>query len=218
MSPPLPNVPLLVIDAASPSCFVGIWQSGQWLATAAPNAAALEGLFVGVDQCLCDANLSLQDIQGFAHNQGPGSILGIRLSAMAIRTWRALPAWKNAPVWVYGGLHFAAGAWALENSGIQPTVISEFRHGRWNLLPAGADTIRAAESEALADLPEPLIYLRQRKAWQEPPSHAIEWRPTMQDHAATLNLPGLLKPSEEPGVYVVEEATFAKWDAKPHQG
>lgn len=209
--------PLLLIDGASPRCFVGLWRAGKWLAHATPEAPALEGIFTGVEQILCDAKLTLQDVGGFIHNEGPGSILGIRLSAMAIRTWRALPAWADAPVWAFGSLHFVAAAYQQQHRCGPVSVISEFRHKRWNLLEAGAEQVVAVTGEALANAPTPLIYQRQRKSWEPAPSHAIEWAPDWTQHAATLNTPSLLRCVEEPDVFVTEEAEFQKWSADRHR-
>ncbi|WP_309398239.1 hypothetical protein [Cerasicoccus maritimus] len=214
----LPEQPLLVIDAASPRCFVGIWQSGAWLANASPETPALEGLFAGVEQILCDAKLTLADLGGFVHAEGPGSILGIRLSAMAIRTWRTLPAYADKPVWAYGSLQFVAAAYQAAHGGAPVNAISEFRHGRWNLLTAGAETVIAVEDAALADVPEPLIYFRQRKSWKPAPSHAQEWAPQMADCAPVLTTPGLLRPIDAPDVFIAEEAVFQKWSAERHRG
>jgi len=210
------KTPLLLIDAAAPRCVVGLWQDGDWLAHASPNAAALEGVFAGVEQILCDAKLSLADLGGFIHNEGPGSILGIRLSAMAIRTWRALPPWRDLPVWTFGQLHFAAAAYAAEHGGPAVNVISEFRQGRWNYLASGAESVVAIDQHQAAELPEPLVYVRQRKNWQPAPAHAIEWSPSWPHCASVLTTPGLLRQVDHPSVVITEEAEFAKWSGERH--
>ncbi|WP_269543099.1 hypothetical protein [Cerasicoccus fimbriatus] len=212
----LPKQPLLVIDAASPQCFVGLWRDSEWLATATPESPALEGIFAGIDKILCDAKLSLADLGGFVHNEGPGSILGIRLSAMAIRTWKSLPVWRDMPVWSFGSLHWVAAAYQAEH-GAAANVISEFRHGRWNLLTAGAREVVAVEDEVLASVPEPLLYYRQRKTWKPAPTHAIEYRPSLMEHPELLEAPGLLRPVAAPDVFVAEEAVFQKWTAERHR-
>lgn len=211
------DTPLLLIDAAAPRCFVGLWQDGQWLAHAAPEAAALEGVFAGAEQILCDAKLSLKDIGGFIHNEGPGSILGIRLSAMAIRTWRALPEWREKPVWAFGQLHFAAAAYQAEHDATAVNVISEFRQRRWNYLAVGAENVVAIEQSEAAGAPAPLIYVRQRKNWQPAPEHAIEWSPDWSRCAGILNTPGLLRRVDQPEVFITEEAEFSKWSGERHR-
>jgi len=207
----LGDAPVLVIDAASPRCFVGVWRAGAWLAAESLDSPALEGIFAGVDGCLSGAGLALEEVAGFVHGEGPGSILGIRLSAMAIRAWRVLPAWRDAPVWSFGSLHWAAAARAAEGFAAPAAVISEFRHGKWNCLRAGASEVVAIDAGELAALPAPLVYVRQRKAWGKPPDHAVEWAPDWRQHAGTLAAPGLLRSVAAPGVFVAEEAEFKKW-------
>ncbi|GHB98038.1 hypothetical protein [Cerasicoccus arenae] len=216
--PNLPNKPLLLIDAASPRVFVGLWKGGGWLACATPERPALESIFSGVEQLFYDAKLGLADVGGFVHCEGPGSILGVRLSAMAIRTWRAFPTWARVPVWSFGSLHFAAAAYGAENGSPPPNLISEFRHGRWNLLLAGEDTVMAVDDVVLNDLQEPLVYLRQRKTWQSAPSHAVEWSPDWRNCAHLVETPSLLRPVHEPDVFIAEEAVFQKWSAERHRG
>lgn len=211
------DTPLLLIDAGAPRCFVGLWQNGRWLAHASPEAAALEGVFAGVEQILCDAKLALADVGGFIHNEGPGSILGIRLSAMAIRTWRALPQWREAPVWAFGQLHFAAAVYQAKYDETAVNVISEFRQGRWNYLAAGAMRVVAIEQAEAERVPSPLVYVRQRKNWQPAPKHAIEWSPEWPACADLLATPGLLHRVDQPEVFITEEAEFAKWSGERHR-
>lgn len=211
------NAPLLVLDAASPRCFAGVWRAGEWLACREPERPALEGLFGAVEESLAEAGLALADLGGFVHCEGPGSILGARLSAMAIRTWRALPAWSEVPAWAYGSLHFAAAARKAEGESSPASFCSEFRHGRWNLLRAEESAVRAVDADALAVVPAPLVYVRQRAMSKGLPAHAVEWSPDRRRHAPTLATPGLLRRVEEPAVFVAEEATFQKWSGARHR-
>lgn len=81
------GVPLLFVDASAPLVQVGVWQDGAWLAHLCVDAPALEAIFHTVRTVLAQADVPLAGIGGFIHNEGPGSILGIRLGAMALRVW-----------------------------------------------------------------------------------------------------------------------------------
>lgn len=81
------DVPLLFIDASAPRVQAGVWQGGRWLAYRCMEAPALEEVFRSVSLLLKEAELRFTDLGGFIHNEGPGSILGIRLAAMALRIW-----------------------------------------------------------------------------------------------------------------------------------
>lgn len=81
------GVPLLFIDASAPQVQTGLWLGGRWLAHRSVQAAALEEIFRSVQSLLTEAKLPFSALGGFIHNEGPGSILGIRLGAMALRVW-----------------------------------------------------------------------------------------------------------------------------------
>src|ERR1017187_4973508 len=78
--------PLLLIDAASATVQVGL------LDVSAPArwSSRTEEAGVGVFECLDDLGVEIGLVRSFAFCEAPGSILGIRTSAMAIRTWNIL--------------------------------------------------------------------------------------------------------------------------------
>ena len=87
-SPPLPA---LVIDASGPSVCVGLLADDRnWLAHTEAPGAALECLFPAVEATLNTAQLRFEQLRSFIYCEGPGSVLGLRLCAMAIETWSRL--------------------------------------------------------------------------------------------------------------------------------
>ena len=85
------NYPALVLDASAGTVFVGIvGPDEQWIARQQSTANALEGLFASVEYCLQTAGMGIDSIRGFIYCEGPGSVLGLRLCAMAIETWRRI--------------------------------------------------------------------------------------------------------------------------------
>lgn len=83
--------PLMVLDASGSLLQTGIVQDGKWLSQACRLGDALEDLFTLCESCLDQAHMSLQDLRGYLFCEGPGSMLGIRIAAMAVNTWRCLP-------------------------------------------------------------------------------------------------------------------------------
>lgn len=79
-------------------------RNGEWLALYETEAQALEGLFLGVNICLKEVRLTLKDIDSFIFCHGPGSMMGIRIVAMALRIWKTLPEHSSKPVFVYNAL------------------------------------------------------------------------------------------------------------------
>lgn len=99
--------PVLVLDACGASVQTGVCQNGQWLSRADCGGDALENLFDLCETCLSDAGLELKDLGGYLFGEGPGSMLGIRLTAMAINTWRCLPGLEQ-PLFAYSSMGLAA--------------------------------------------------------------------------------------------------------------
>ena len=104
----IPRFPILVIDTASTDTHVGVGStagSWSWKASSEESGTAL---FRGVDACLKNRKLALGSIRTVIFCEGPGSMLGIRTAAMAIRTWTTIGALTDAPVLAYSSLALAA--------------------------------------------------------------------------------------------------------------
>lgn len=127
----------------------GIWVEDRWLAELQLEGDASEG-FAPLAQSLLElAGLGWGDLRGLALSQGPGSVLGIRASAVSLQAWSVL---FGLPVHGWSG-HRAA-AWVA--AGTCDGVVSEGRSGRWNLQRLGEEgpvgELTEAEPAALARL------------------------------------------------------------------
>src|SRR3954469_18613927 len=89
------HAPLLLIDAASTRIQVGLLDSASGAKWAALDAEAGIAIFQAVEQLAVD----LSAVRAFVFCEGPGSILGVRTAAMAIRTWQML---SPRPAFAYG--------------------------------------------------------------------------------------------------------------------
>ncbi|HRE81282.1 MAG TPA: peptidase M22, partial [Opitutaceae bacterium] len=76
----------LVIDTASTLVQVGLIQSARQDVWFSSEEDAGQGLF----RCLEKLPLPLKSIAAIAFCEGPGSLLGIRTAAMALRVWDAV--------------------------------------------------------------------------------------------------------------------------------
>lgn len=100
----------LLTDASSPLSVVAGTLDGSgraWRAFAEEKSAALEGVFDATEKVRGNA----EEPRGFLFCEGPGSILGIRIAAAAIRARLALDAAKGVParpVLAFRSLHLAA--------------------------------------------------------------------------------------------------------------
>ncbi|MGE9293276.1 MAG: hypothetical protein ACQKBW_06665 [Puniceicoccales bacterium] len=213
-----PNRIYLFLDASSVQVQAGLWCDSRWLSIKSQESPALESIFSLVKDCLDEANLKLEQVGGFIHCEGPGSVLGIRLAAMAIRSWQALPAWADAESLACRSLSLAAALISATEQPEEPFhIIAEARQTRWNLLTCPDGEIAEVEPEVIDALAAPIYHLRQRKSWHTPPERAVPVLNDLSAHPELLASPGLLSPVEAPGLFLVNEATYRTWTPERHR-
>ena len=140
--------PCLVLDgSARAGVRVGVLSGGRWVGQGVSPDGALEGLFGCVEAALAEAKLKLGDIRSFALCAGPGSVLGIRIAALAVRSWSAL---EPRPIFVWESLAaLARSALAAGEKG-PFLVAAESRLKRWHALEVGSDGSLGVPFEAEA--------------------------------------------------------------------
>ena len=140
--------PCLVFDgSARAGVRVGVLSGGRWVGQGLSPDGALEGLFGCVEVALAEAKLKLGDIRSFALCVGPGSVLGIRIAALAVRSWSAL---EPRPIFIWESLAgIARSALTVGEQG--PFLVAvESRLKRWHALEVSADGSLGAPFEAEA--------------------------------------------------------------------
>jgi len=222
MPPDLHNLPrpTLVIDGSGASTFVGVLGAdNRWLAHASSGAAPLESLFATVESVLREAALHFEDLRAYLYAEGPGSVLGLRLCAMAIETWNRLYP-DSANCFAYNNLQLAAASVrSRQPMTTEALIISDWKKDLWNAVAIEAGRILAPEPvapEALEAYGGPLYHLPARKGWQSPPPRAklIEARPDRLPKL--LDTPGLIKSTQGVQLYSAGSNTFQKWTAQRH--
>lgn len=211
----------LIIDGSGSALFAGLLDArGAWQATALRECAALEGIFPAVTDVLQAADRNLSEVDAYIYCEGPGSVLSLRLCAMAIETWRRLLP-KPAALYKYNSLQLMAQrllAEAPEPHGAR--IVSDWKKGAWNSLTFQDNAVGAVEvldDEALAAWSGPLYHLPQRKGWQSPPPAAttLDYDPACLDRLHTR--PGLLHPINSVELYSAGVNTFQKWTPARHR-
>lgn len=214
------------MDASGSQLRSGIVCEGQWLSYAVSHEQVLEGIFGLVSEVLERAHLQLRDVQGFIYCEGPGSILGIRLCAMALRTWRALPEHRDKPTFAYKSLALA-DAIVRENEAPEGdyAILTESRMNRWNCwqrqtLPGGEGStpeIRELGQDALDTLPAQCYHLSQRSTV---PLQA-DWKPVdykLENYPHYFNPSSpLLRQVDAPDAWQVTAGDYQKWSAQRHR-
>ena len=126
---------------------MGVLSGGRWVGQGLSPDGALEGLFGCVEVALAEAKLKLSDIRSFALCVGPGSVLGIRIAALAVRSWSAL---EPRPIFVWESLAgIARSALTAGEKGLFLVAV-ESRLKRWHALEVSADGSLGAPFEAEA--------------------------------------------------------------------
>ncbi len=198
------NAPLLVVDAGSERIHAGLLGPGgeaRW-------ASRVEEAGTGIFACLDELGVEIDRVRAFAFCEGPGSILGIRTAAAAIRMWCAL---EPRPVFAYQSLALVAhglGRTAL-------TVVSDARRGLWHRYAIGTPLSRVPAAELAGELATPAGF----RHWEEPPKGT---------QVVPYDLPGLLadpavasadlfRATPEPDAFLHQEPAYAKWTPQIHR-
>jgi tRNA threonylcarbamoyladenosine biosynthesis protein TsaB len=190
--------PLLLIDAASARIQVGLLAAG-----ASPRwSSRSDEAGVGIFECLDELNAAIDSVRSFAFCEGPGSILGIRISAMALRTWNAI---QPRPTFGYFGLAVVAQAMGRPDV----AVIADARRGLWHRLFLGGALARVPASELTGELVTPEGF----RHWDPLPPGVIQAQYDLADLFTRETVAGadLFRPAESPDAFLHQEPSYAKW-------
>jgi len=161
---------------------------------------------VGLFRCLANLGADPGSVRAFAFAASPGSVLGIRTAAVAIRTWCAL---APRPVFAYHALELLAAACPRPGA----AFIADARRGAWHFLQPGAPLRRVAS----ADLAGPLVTPGGFRHWTALPAEVesvpydlAELLPRAADH-------DLFRATDDPDAFLHEEPSYATWTPQIHR-
>ncbi|MDX2109901.1 MAG: hypothetical protein SFY80_06615 [Verrucomicrobiota bacterium] len=213
----------LLLDASSRRIHVGLLRAGAWLSLETTHADSLTGLFTATEAVLQSSSLTLAEVDGFICCRGPGSLLGLRLAAMAITGWHGMAGGQGRVLFSY--LSLEAQALSLLASGHAPGfhLCSDYRENQWNFLSVaanGATTIPCLiDRPAIEALPEPLYFIPQRQREQPTPANAqlLDYNlAALPQLIARLTLTAV--PLGQPmALHEPAPTTFVKWSAERHR-
>lgn len=207
--PPMPALrtlsgrfPALVFDTAASTVQVGVLRadgSSRW-------ETSTEEAGTGLFRCLARLAMEPRDAGCILFCEGPGSVLGIRTAAMAIRTWHVL---NPLPVYAYNSLAL------LAHASDRPDVafIADARRDSWHHYSLGTGFSRRATAELAGVLATPESFRR----WTPLPA-AVEHVPyvvaELLPRAAAADL---FHPIEAPDAFLHEEPAYATWTPAVHR-
>jgi tRNA threonylcarbamoyladenosine biosynthesis protein TsaB len=189
--------PLLLIDAASARVQVGLLGAGAPRWSSRSDEAG-----VGVFECLDDLDVDIAAVRSFAFCEGPGSILGIRISAMAVRMWNVL-----GPRPTYGYFSVAVVARAIGRPEV--SVIADARRSLWHRLVLGGPLGRVPASELSGELVTPEGF----RHWSPLPDKTIQHPYDLASLFAQQSVANadLFRAAESPDAFLHQEPSYAKW-------
>jgi tRNA threonylcarbamoyladenosine biosynthesis protein TsaB len=211
--PPMPSLhqilaaqaPLLVLDAASARIQAGLLAAdgtGRW-ETSEDEAGT--GLF----RCVEALGVDLAAVRAFAFCSGPGSILGIRTVAMALRAWEAAGGPGPRPIFAYGSLALVAAALGPGS----PSVIADARREAWHVFRPGTGLARVPA----AGVPEGAVMPEGFRHWQPVPAGTGRVPYLVADLLARAAACDLFEPAPDPDAYLPEEPSYVTWTPQLHR-
>lgn len=205
---------LLVLDAASTRVQVGLIRNDGPARWSSVEDEAGTGLFQATRGLLDDAGVTLDEIGAFVFCEGPGSMLGTRTVAMALRTWQVL---KPRPVYAYQSLAVAAhGAWRQQARAF--TVIADARRDTWHVQAVAADgRLTPLQRVPAGELPAgELLTPENFRAWAQPPRPAAVCSYDLAKIFPTLADGDYFRATEAPDAFQHEAPEYKKWSAQVH--
>ena len=211
----------LVIDGSGSKVFAGILDAeNRWLVKLERDGSPLEELFSVIEAVLTESGLSLTEIGSYIYCMGPGSVLGLRLCAMAIETWARLYP-KSAQYYKYNSLQLSAHALLYATPDLKDAlIVSDWKKGAWNALYIKGGHVGATEvidNGALNDWENLIYHLPQRKGWQSPPNKVQTLRYDPSIIGVIRDASGLLQITDRIELYSSGINTFQKWTPTRHR-
>ncbi|MBU63358.1 MAG: hypothetical protein CMI26_12745 [Opitutae bacterium] len=203
------RLPLLV-DASS-LVHIGIPDSKGWLSLVREEKPALESLFLAIPRSLGEVDASMSAIDAILFCEGPGSTLGLRIAATAVKT--ILGENKPSPtLFTYNALDLAA----IMSNDLSRPILAPFRKGKRLLRSPISDSAIGS----IEVLEEPISESLSKEALHLPPLRPMESLPEDLDvleydisHVAGLaGIAPILRLAEMPEVFTPLPAEFRKWE------
>jgi tRNA threonylcarbamoyladenosine biosynthesis protein TsaB len=204
------HAPLLLLDAASTRVQVALFGPDGTARWAVADEEAGVALFRGVESLGVD----LAQVRGFAFCEGPGSILGIRTAAMALRTWQAL---APRPVFAFRSLEIVAHDLARRGPRENFSVIADARRGAWHCVEVRSGAAGPLQRVNAAALTGGLFMPENFRTWAPRPA---ETKTTGYDLATLLpRVAGvdLFRATGAPDAFLHEDPSYLTWTPRVHR-
>jgi tRNA threonylcarbamoyladenosine biosynthesis protein TsaB len=211
---------VLLVDSASALVQVGLWRHEEpvrWRQSALEPSVAV---FASVNGVLDEAGIGLAEIGALLFCEGPGSILGIRTTAMALRAWQTRPG-SPLPAFAYRSLDLVAHDLCGVSAPTPLAVIADARRDRWHFAEVGSDRkvrpLQRVSGALLAAFNGPLFMPTGFRAWAQlaRPVSAVPYAlPDLWHRQRDCDL---LQPSPTPDAFLHEDPIYLTWSPQIHR-
>lgn len=196
------HAPVLLIDAASSLIQVG-WLTGREPARW-QNSPAEAG--VGIFESIESLGVGVGTAEALIFCDGPGSVLGVRTAAMALRTWSLL---RPRPMFAYSSLAVVAQALQRPEVG----VIVDARRDSWHHYR----TATGLQRVATADLAGELIMPEHFRHWSPRPPNTGTTSYDLSRLLPQVETLDLIRPTDAPDAFLAEEPSYVTWTPHIHR-
>ncbi|HKB91419.1 MAG TPA: peptidase M22, partial [Opitutaceae bacterium] len=160
----------------------------------------------------------LSDIDAFIFCEGPGSMLGIRTAAMALRTWSSTL--KPVPSYAYRSLEVLARQLSLREAA-PFSLVADARREMWHCVDvAGPTTISSLLRISSGEVKErtgKLFTPDTFRAWAALPPRAEKISYNISALMAPLSSAPLFREKPEPDAMLHEEPSYKTWVPQVHR-
>lgn len=196
------HAPLLLLDAASTHVQVGWLEPGK----SARWASADDEAGVAVFRAIAQLGVAPPTAGALIFCEGPGSILGIRTTAIALRTWCVL---QPRPVFSYSSLAVVAQALGRPET----AVIADARRDSWHRCQLG----RGLSRVATADLAGELVMPDGFRHWTPLPATVTRVPYDLSSLLPRVMEADLFQASDAPDAFLHEEPSYVTWTPQIHR-
>jgi tRNA threonylcarbamoyladenosine biosynthesis protein TsaB len=196
------HAPLLLLDACSARVQTGWLRSVEDMSWATSE----EESGVGIFKCLESLGISPGQAGAFVFCNGPGSLLGIRTAAMAIRAWRVL---NEKPTFSYHSLELVAHALGRN----ELNIIADARRDTWHCVSLGSPLRRVPTSKLTGELAMPDGF----RNWTPLPPSASRVSYSLAELLPRILDVDLMRASDAPDAFLHEEPSYVTWTPRIHR-
>jgi tRNA threonylcarbamoyladenosine biosynthesis protein TsaB len=206
---------ILVLDAASTVAQAGLLAAGRPAHWEREEGEAGLALFAAAARLLPDP-AALAGIGAYAFCEGPGSLLGARTAAMAVRTWLTV---APKPVYGYRSLAVAAAAAAPAHRGREFAVIADARRDTWHCQFVGADgALGPLRRLPPAELPAGERLMPEGfRFWSTPPAGTLSCPYDLAAIFAAVGEADLFTADDDADAFQHEAPAYRQWTPQVHR-